>query len=420
MSDYAILILTIVFSALFSGIEIAFVTANRLEIALEHKQGLFSGRILEWLQKRSSSFISSMVIGNNIALVIYGIVIAKIIEPVLYQLYPNYYFVFITDTLFSTLIILVTGEYLPKSIFKNNANELLTFFSPLAFLFYVILFIPTYLMISLARAFISMFQKEKMNINTDAAKFGRVDLDNYIREITENTDREDIDHEIQIFQNALDFSSLKARECMIPRPDIVAVEFNEDIAVLKTLFVETKLSKILVYKESIDHIIGYVHSIELFKSPASIKGILLPIFVVPESMLAKNVLEMFIKRQKSVAIVVDDLGGTAGMLTMEDVVEQIVGDIQDEHDHTEDLVEKQLDENDFIFSARLEIDDLNQKYDLNLPVMEGIETLGGLVMNICEKIPDEGEKISYGDLIFEVLKVSDNKINLIKIHNNRV
>jgi putative hemolysin len=185
------------------------VTANRLEIALEHRQGLFSGKILEWLQKRSASFISSMVIGNNIALVIYGIVIAQVIEPVLYQIYANQYFVFITDTFISTLIILVTAEYLPKSIFKNNANELLTFFAPLALVFYIILFAPTYLMISLARGFIWLFQKEKFVIATDHARFGRIDLDNYIKEITENNSQEDIEHEIQIFQNALDFSSAK-------------------------------------------------------------------------------------------------------------------------------------------------------------------------------------------------------------------
>lgn len=206
---------------------------------------------------------------------------------------------------------------------------------------------------------------------------------------------------------------------MIPRTDIVAIDYDDDISELKRLFIETQLSKILVYKESIDNIIGYVHSIELFKSPQNIKNILWPIFIVPESMLAKNVLEMFIKKQKSVAVVVDDLGGTAGMLTMEDVVEQIVGDIEDEHDH-EDLIEKKIDDNDFLFSARLSIDYINEKYDLELPVLDGIETLGGLVIHAFENIPSQGEKIGYDDFVFEVQKVDGNKILLVKIHSNRI
>lgn len=210
MNEYLILAVTIFFSALFSGIEIAFVTANRLEIALDHKQGFFSGRILEWLQKRSSSFISSMVIGNNIALVIYGVVIAKVMEPFLYQVYPNQTFVFLTQTILSTIIILITAEFLPKSIFKNNANSLLNFFSPIALVFYIILFIPTYIFISVAQSFIWLFQKEKQAIITGETKFGRVDLDHYVKELTEKNSGGDIDHEIQIFQNALDFSSLKS------------------------------------------------------------------------------------------------------------------------------------------------------------------------------------------------------------------
>lgn len=419
MNDYLTLTLTIFFAALFSGIEIAFVTANRLEIALDHKQGLFSGRILGWLQKRSSSFISSMVVGNNIAMVIYGVVIAKVIEPWLFDLYPNQTFVFVTQTLLSTLLILVTAEFLPKSIFKNNANSLLNFFAPLAIVFYLILWLPSYIFIAIAQSFIWLFQRNKGSVDPSKETFGRVDLDHYIKEATEKNSREEMDHEIQIFQNALDFSSIKARECMVPRTDIVAVEINDSIEELHRLFMETQLSKILVYKDSIDNIIGYVHSMELFKKPKSIQSIILPVFIVPETMLAKTVLEMFIKRQKSIAIVVDDLGGTAGMLTVEDVVEQIVGDIEDEHDQ-EDLIEKKLDENDFLFSARLPIDYLNQEYGIDLPVLEGVETIGGLVLQAFENIPTQGQEIDYEDFVFKAEKVENNKVLLVRVHSNKI
>ncbi len=415
MNNWVLVILGILLSAFFSGVEIAFVTANRLEIELAKKQGNLSGRILGFLQERSSEFIGAMLIGNNICLVIYGIAIAEIIEPQLFQVYPNSLFVFISQTILSTILILVTGEFLPKSIFKNNANSILVILSPFMYLAYFILYIPSKLLTEFANIAIKIFKGGRHNTTVSETRLGRIDLDNYLKEITDNKSEREIEHEVQIFQNALDFSSLKARECMIPRTELIAIDIEESMEELKKMFIKTKLSKILVYRENIDNIIGYIHSFELFKYPKNIKSILLPIFVVPESMPANKVMETFIKKQKSLAIVVDELGGTSGLITIEDVVEEIVGDIDDEHD-LEEMIEKKLDENNYIFSARLDVDYINEKFDLGLPNIEGVETLGGLIIHACENIPDEGEKIGYPPFQFEILAVHESKIDLVKIH----
>ena len=416
-AEIIIVLITILFSAFFSGVEIAFVSSNKLQIELKKKQGIVSARILAHLQDRSSIFIGAMLIGNNIALVVYGIMMARLIEPMLTGFFVSNFLIFVTQTAFSTIVILITAEFLPKSIFKNNANSILSLLAVPIIAFYYILLIPALFITGLASLFLRLFKRKNSEDDFDTQTFGRVDLDNYLQEATKNIHQKDMEHEVQIFQNALEFSNLKARECMIPRTEIVAIDVNDNISELKALFIESELSKILVYRESIDNIIGYVHHFELFKKPKSIKNVLLPIFVVPETMLANEVLEMFIKKQKSIALVVDELGGTSGMLTVEDIVEEIFGEIEDEHD-TEELIDKQIDDNDFLFSARLEVDYLNEEYDLNLPDFEGVETLGGLVIHIKEDIPKEGDHVVYNDFVFQIQKVEENRIELIKLHVN--
>lgn len=416
-AEIFIVLITILFSAFFSGVEIAFISSNKLQIELKKKQGIVSARILAYLQDRSSIFIGAMLIGNNIALVIYGIMMARLIEPMLAGVLGSNFLIFVIQTAFSTMVILITAEFLPKSIFKNNANSILSLLAVPIIVFYYILLIPALFITGLASLFLKLFKRKSNEDDFDAQTFGRVDLDNYLQEATKNIHQKDMEHEVQIFQNALEFSNLKARECMIPRTEIVAIDVNDSIAELKALFIESELSKILVYRESIDNIIGYVHHFELFKKPKSIKNVLLPIFVVPETMLANEVLEMFIKKQKSIALVVDELGGTSGMLTVEDIVEEIFGEIEDEHD-TEELIDKQIDDNDFLFSARLEVDYLNEEYDLNLPDFDGVETLGGLVIHIKEDIPKEGDHVVYNDFVFQIQKVEENRIELIKLHVN--
>ncbi len=412
--ELPIILVTILFSAFFSGVEIAFVSANKLQIELKNKQGILSGRILAYLQERPATFIGAMLIGNNVALVVYGIFMAKLIDPILFNIIANSVLVFILQIVFSTLVILVTAEFLPKSIFKNNANGVLSLFAIPIMFFYYLLLLPALLITGLASLFLKLFKNPDDNSSLTSESFGRVDLDNYLREATENINHEDMEHEVQIFQNALGFGELKARECMIPRTEIIALDFNESITALKNTFINSELSKILIYKENIDNIIGYVHHFELFKNPESIKSVMLPIFVVPETMAASEVLELFIKKQKSIAIVVDELGGTSGMLTVEDIVEEIFGEIEDEHD-TEDLVEQKIDEHNYLFSARLEVDYLNEEYDLKLPEFDGVETLGGMIIHIQEDIPSEGEVVLYNDFVFKIKEVNENRIDLIKL-----
>jgi putative hemolysin len=406
------IIVTLLASAFFSGMEIAFISANRLKIELDKNNGSLNGRLLSFFVNNESSFISTMLLGNNIALVVYGIYMAKALEPSLALIYNNQVFILVSQTIVSTLIVLVTAEFLPKAIFRINPNRSLSVFSFLLFLVYWALIVPTIITTYFSKLFLKIFG---VNIENTKQAFSIVDLDDYVKDITDRMEDEfEMENEIQILQNALDFSTTKARDCMIPRTEITAVNVEISIAELKRRFIETGYSKILVYRDSIDHIIGYVHSYELFKKPESLKQILLPISIVPEAILVKVLLEQFTKQKRSVAVVVDEFGGTSGMITVEDIIEEIFGEIQDEHD-SDELTEKQVDELSFLFSARLEISYLNDKYNLHFDEKDEYETLGGLIFNELEEIPEKGTKFNYKDYIISIVEVSSNKIELVKI-----
>ena len=400
-------------SAFFSGMEIAFISANKLQIEVEKKQGTPTGRILSWFLGRESQFIGTMLVGNNFALVIYGIYMAVVLEPQIKKIpgFDSTLSVLLLQTLISTLVILVTAEFLPKTIFRLNPNKVLNIFAiPLTIIF-GILWVPMIITIGLSQFILkSLF---KVEISEEKPVFGRTDVDHFLKKATESVDvEEELDHEIQIFQNALDFSKVKARECMVPRTELVCCDINEDLGVIREKFIETGLSKILIYRDSMDNIIGYVHSSELFKKPETIPAILLPISIVPETMAANEILAQFIKQRRSMAVVVDEFGGTSGLVTMEDVVEEIFGDIEDEHDQ-EELVDNRLSENEFEFAARLEIDFINEKYRLGLPEGEEYETLAGLIIEHHEDIPELNQEIQIDAFHFRITEVSENRIERV-------
>ena len=403
-------------SAFFSGLEIAFITSNKLRIELENKQGNFSAKILAHFNKYPSRYLGTMLLGNNISLVIFGIYMDESLEIFLGHYISHDYkiLILLLSTFLSTMLILVTAEFLPKNLFRINPNKTLTLFSfPLTIVYGLL-----YPIVMITIGFSELILKKvfRLKIENENAAFTMIDLDNYVREGTSVSveKKADMDHEIQIFQNALDFSSVKARECMIPRTEIVALDVNESIEVLKQMFISTRLSKILIYAESIDNIIGYIYSKELFKNPQSIKSILLPVSIVPESMAASEVLTVFIQQHKSIAVVVDEFGGTSGMLTMEDVMEEIFGEIEDEHDK-EEMIDKQVSENEFIFSARLETDFINNKYNLNLPILDNVETLGGLIMHYHESIPRIHEEIRIENFVFTTIAVTRTRIEQVNL-----
>jgi len=400
--------------------EIAFITANKLKIELDKKQGVFASHIIGHFINKPKLFIATMLIGNNAALVVYGIFMGEVIEHSILSSFPAFahsigeFGVVLTQTILSTIIVLVFAEFIPKAIFSINPNRWLNMMAiPLA-AWYGVLYAFAWIVTGISDMFIRLVVRKE--IKDEEVEFGRIDLDHYLEQATGNIDQSKaIDHEIQIFQNALDFSNLKARDCLVPRNEIVAIEITDSIENLKKRFIETRLSKILVFRDSIDHIIGYVHSYELFKKPGHIQHILRPISIIPEPMQAYEILEMFIKQKKQVAVVVDEFGGTAGMITMEDIVEEIFGEIEDEHDK-EETTEIQHADGTFDFSARLEIDYLNNKYNLGLPEnQEAYDTLGGLLLFLRGDIPEENETITYGSCTFTPLKVSETKIELVKI-----
>lgn len=398
----------LVFSAFFSGMEIAFVSSNKLIIELEKKQGVLSSRIISSLLHSPSRFIATMLVGNNIALVVYGIFSAKALEPWIQQVVQQDVLVLLIQTVISTILILIAAEFLPKAIFSFNSNGLLKVFAlPTAILYYLLAPIAL-LTIGLSNFILKYIFGEENS--EEKPVFRRVDLDNFLREHTDEKEEQDeVEAEVQFFQNALDFSKVKVRDCLIPRTEVVALEVDEPIQKLRDKFYETGLGKILIYKDSIDQIIGYVHSFELFKMPETIRSILLPVPMVPESMPARELLNMLLQEHKSLAVVVDEFGGTAGIVAVEDVIEEIFGDIEDEHD-TESLREEQLEENKFIFSARLEIDYINDNHKLGLPESEDYETLGGLIVAVHESIPEEGEIILYENFHFTIQKSSNQRI----------
>ncbi|MEZ4721568.1 MAG: hemolysin family protein [Flavobacteriales bacterium] len=409
------IIATLVLSAFFSGMEIAFVSSNKLKIELDKKLGLLPAKVYSYFSKHQSKFISTLLLGNNIALVVYGIFMASLLENPLRRVLTflpdesiTSIVVLLIQTLISTLVILVFAEFLPKVIFRINPNRKLELFT----LPVLIICAPLYSLVWLTFTFVGyLVRLASVEFQESEYSFGRIDLDHYVREAASSQSEEsDLENELQIFQNALDFSSIKARECMIPRNEIEALDFEDSIEELRTNFIETGYSKILIYKENIDNVIGYVHSFELFQKPQAIKNILRPLAIVPETTTADKVLKTLIEQKKNVALVVDEYGGTSGMLTLEDIVEEIFGEIEDEHDQ-EELVEVQLSANEYLLSARLEIDYLNDEYDLKLPENEDYETLAGLIIYENEDLPEEGDEINIGGYTLEIKKVSDNKID---------
>lgn len=418
--DLIIIFISILFSAFFSGMEIAFVSANKLHIELEKKKEGFLPKILSKITEKSSKFITTMLVGNNIALVIYSYFMGEVLMTWFQSFLPTNYTLInyllndiqlITQTLISTLLILVTAEFLPKAIFRIYANEALKLFALPAYFFFVLFYFITEFINKISDFFLHiLFRAREDEVQTE---FSKEELGNYISEQLDSGNDDDImDSEIQIFQNALEFNKVKAREIMVPRTEILAVEVHETVANLKNLFIESGYSKILVYKSSLDDILGYVNAFELFKRPKSIKSILLPVEIVPESMMINDVLNSLMKKRKSIAVVVDEYGGTSGIITVEDVVEELFGEIEDEHD-SQELLEEQISESEYHFSARLEVDYVNEEYGLNIPKEDAYETLGGFIINHTENIPEQGEELVIDNFHIKITNVSSTKIDSI-------
>ena len=410
-----IIILCLLLSAFFSGMEIAFVSSNRIFLEIEKLQEGLTSRILKKITKNPSRFIASMLLGNNIALVVYGIFMGDRILQIFFPLTllsgeASLTIVFY-QTLISTAIILLTAEFLPKVFFQLYANTFIKIFAlPVAFFHF--LFLPiTFLIIKLTDQILKNF----LNTETDQVQlsFSKIELGNYIEEQLESSkDKESLDAEIQIFQNALEFSEVKTREAMVPRAEIIAIDESTSLEEITALFISTGFSKLPVYKKNIDQILGYVHAFEMMKKPKDIKNILMPVAYVPETMLVNDVLKLLTRKHKSIAVVIDEYGGTSGIVTVEDIVEELFGEIEDEYD-TVALLERQISEGVYEFSARLEVDYLNQKYDLALPESEYYETLGGLIAYTIEEIPEKGELIELPPYLLEIKKVSVKKIEQI-------
>ncbi len=415
MSSFVLILLSLLFSAFFSGVEIAFISSNRLRIELDKKQGLFSAKVISIFVDNPEKFLTTMLVGNNIALVIYGIIMAGILKPVVMVFFTSSFSILLAQTLISTLLILITAEFLPKIVFRSIPNLTLNLFSIPGMFFYIVFYPVTSLIVWLSDTIIKgLHTSEDSEIKTKQV-FNKIDLVHLINQSSENeTDENQTDSDLKLFQNALDFSSVKVRDCMVPRTEIVAAECNTSIDELHQKFVSTGFSKILIYRDNIDNIIGYITSKTLFKKIKTLRSWLIDVPFVPETMSARRLLEKFIQEKKNLAVVVDEFGGVSGMLTIEDIIEEIFGEIEDEHDTTE-LIERQINENEFIFSGRLEIDYINEKYHLNIPESEDYETLAGFIFDRHEKIPILNEQILIEPFSIKILKVSKTKIDLIHL-----
>ncbi|MDB4291928.1 hemolysin family protein [Maribacter sp.] len=417
-----IIVLSLVFSAFFSGMEIAFISANKIHIEIEKKQEGFLAKVLSRLTKKPSKFIATMLIGNNIALVIYGFFMGELLmnwfegmgvasNDFVQLLLTD--FSLLTQTVISTLIILLTAEFLPKVLFQIYSNTLLKVLAVPAYLFYILFSFISDFIIKISDIILKAFFRTEGDEVQLA--FSKIELGDYITEQMETVEEEDeVDSEIQIFQNALEFAEVKAREVMVPRIEITAVELHESPKNLTKLFSDTGYSKILIYKDTIDDIIGYVHSYELFKKPKTIKSILLPVEFVPETMLIQDILNLLAKKRKSISVVLDEYGGTSGIMTVEDIIEELFGEIEDEHDST-DLVEELLEDNTYKLSARLEVDYLNETYRWELPESDEYETLGGLIVGKTGEIPEKDSEITIDNYKFKILEVSSTKIDLVSL-----
>ena len=420
--EVIIILLSLVLSAFFSGMEIAYISSNKIYIEIEKKQDGFISLVLSKLTAKPSKFITSMLIGNNIALVIYGFVMGDMLMA-WFETFANssngfYTYLFVelkllTQTVISTVIILITAEFLPKVFFQIYANTLLKSLALPAYVFYVLFSVFSEFSMWLSNVILRIVFKTTDGDPT--LELSKVELGNYISEQMEAIEEDvPIDSEVQFFQNALDFSSVKARDVMVPRTEIIAQDIEDSLDDLRHLFIETGCSKVLIYKEDIDEVSGYVHAFELFKRPKSIKSVLRPVEFVPETMLVKDIMNTLTKKRKSMAVVIDEYGGTSGLLTLEDIIEELFGEIEDEHDKDE-MIEEQINPDLYKFSARLEVDYLNETYKLGLPEDDSYETLGGLIVNKTGGIPQLNDEVNIDQFAFKILEASSTKINTVQL-----
>lgn len=406
------ILIAILFSAMFSGMEIAFLSANRLRFEIDRQKNEFIAPIIDIYYSHPDRYISTILVGNNIALVIYSILFSEMLEPHLQHL-GSEGVILLVQTLISTAIILVAGEFFPKMLFKSMPNFWMNVLAAPLFLFYIVLYPISLFMSAISKSIMRIFGVKAKD--EDEAMLGRVDLYYFLQESTEaSKGSEPVDKEVKIFQNALDFSKVKLRDCMVPRTEIEAVSYDADIEELTKVFLESGRSKVMVYKESIDKIIGYIHTIEMFKRPQKWQDRIILVPIVPETMAANRLMNLMLLRKKSMAVVVDEFGGTAGIVTLEDIVEEIFGEIEDEHD-TQDYIEKKISDKEFLLSGRLEIDYLNAKYGWDLPVNDEYQTLAGLILYELQGIPAEGDEMSVKRCAFKVMKASQNKIELVRL-----
>ncbi len=411
-----IIILCLILSAFFSGMEIAFVSSNKIYLEIEKKQDDFISKILTKLTQKPSKFIATMLVGNNISMVVYGFFMGDLVLQWFET--SNFHFKplpsLLLQTVLSTLIVLITSEFLPKVFFQIYANSFIKFFALPAYFFYRLFYYISSFIIWISDFILKKFFKtEGDQINLS---FSKIELGNYISEqMNAMDDNQSVDSEIQIFQNALEFSAVKARDIMTPRTELVAIDLHSSITDLKNLFVETGYSKIIVYFNSLDDIVGYVHSFELFKKPRSIKSIMIPVEFVPETIFIKEVLNLLTKKRKSVAIVLDEYGGTSGIVTIEDIVEELFGEIEDEHDSDETLIENILEDGSYLFSTRLDVEYINEMYKLHIPESDSYGTLGGFIVDFYKEIPQKGAQITVGNFQFFIEQASNKKLELVKL-----
>ncbi len=414
--EISIIILCLILCAFFSGMEIAFVSSNKIYLEIEKKQDNFISKTLTKLTEKPSKFIAAMLIGNNIALVIYGFFMGDITMAWIQSLGFHFseFFTIILQTLLSTILIVATSEFLSNVLFQIYANSLIKFFALPAYVFYRWFYYISSFLISVSDFILVKLLKTQSD--KEVLYFSKAELGNYITEQMSTVEKHDeMDSEIQIFQNALDFSGVKARDIMTPRTEIEAVDLFDSVTELKDLFIETGYSKILVFQNSLDDIVGYVHSFDLFKKPKNIKSILIPVEFVPETIYIKDAMKLLTKKRKSVAVVLDEYGGTSGIITIEDIIEELFGEIEDEHDSDEELTEKELGDGVFIFSTRLDVEYLNETYKLNIPENDSYGTLGGFIVDFTKEIPQKGEVIIIGIYHFIIEEATNKKIELVKL-----
>ncbi|KAA6350582.1 Hemolysin C [termite gut metagenome] len=414
MSIIAYLLITLVFSAFFSGMEIAFISVDKLRFEMKKKKGMTS-RILSVFFKNPNNFISTMLVGNNVVLVIYGILMARLIEQnLLAGLIESRFLLVLIQTVISTLVILIAGEFMPKTLFKINPNLMLRVFAFPALICYVALY-PVSRFASGISLFLLRLFGMKINRETSAKAFSKIDLDYFVHTSIENArSEEELNTEVKIFQNALDFSSIKIRDCIVPRTEIVAIDLNASLEELRNKFVESGISKIIVYDTDIDNVTGYIHSSEMFRNPKDWRNHVTEIPIVPEAMVAGKLMKLFMQQKKTIALVVDEFGGTSGIVSLEDLVEEIFGDIEDEHDSTSYIC-KQINESEYILSARLETEKVNQSFGLNLPESDDYITIGGMILNHNQSFPKLHEVVQIENYQFRIIKVTTTKIILVRL-----